>query len=135
LSWWLSAIPVGGLPFNGGCTHKTPPHDADLYQAVQAGQVTVVGEAMGLWEGGLVVRGGQKIACDQIVMATGFRRDTEWLTGFVTLDESGVPRHRGGISPEVPGLGFMGIPCMRTRRSGFLRGFVGDATSVVRSLA
>jgi hypothetical protein len=34
----------------------------------------------------------------------------------------------------VPGLGFVGIPCQRTRRSGFLRGFAADAENVVAGL-
>ena len=45
-----------------------------------------------------------------------------------------MPGHDRGLSTEIPGLAFMGLPCMRSRRSGFLRGFAADANSIVGRL-
>lgn len=132
--WRLSGLPVYRLPGRGGCLDRTPVVDSDLHEAIRSGQVEVVGAATGLAPGGLKTSGGRTVAADRIVFATGFRRDTAWLAPAVRLNAMGVPHHRGGLSLDVPGLAFMGIPCMRTRRSGFLRGFVGDAASVVRRL-
>ena len=46
-----------------------------------------------------------------------------------------LAREREGVSVEQRGLGFVGLPCQRTRRSGFLRGFVDDAVRVVGRLS
>jgi len=134
LAWWVSGVPISRLPARGGCTHQTPVVNPGLYEAVQRGQVEVVPAAQSLEETGLRVSGGGLVVCEHIVLATGYRRETQWLRPLVSHSDQGVPIHNAGVSPEVPGLGFVGIPCMRTRRSGFLRGFVGDAQSVARRL-
>lgn len=133
LFWWASGLPNKVL-LGGGCTQLTPIVDPDLHAAVSDGRVTVVAGAAGLLPSGVLTTSGQEVACDRIVLATGYRRDTEWLDGVLTRDIRGVPLHREGISPEVQGVGFIGIACMRTRRSGFLRGMPGDARWVMKRL-
>ncbi|HIA03591.1 MAG TPA: FAD-binding protein [Myxococcales bacterium] len=134
ISWLLSGTPLRLFPSGVGCSHSTPVVDADLADAVRAGRVTVVGEALAFQEQGVRVKGEQVVAADRVILATGYRRDLEWMADSVTIDERGVPAHSSGFSKDVQGLAFMGIPCMRTRRSGFLRGMVGDARAIVAGL-
>ncbi len=131
--WKLSGLEVKWF-LGGGCSYRTPLVDPDLYDAIKDGRVRVGAGAAALLPNGVLTADGKEVACDRIVMATGFRRDTEWLAGAVTLDHMGIPKHDRGVSTEVGRLGFLGIPCMRTRRSGFLRGLPGDARHVVRRI-
>jgi len=133
LRWWASALPISALPRSLRCSRSVPKVDDDLAEAAADGRLVLVGEAIGLEADRLVVAGGETLTVDRIVWATGFRRDLAWVEG-ITLDEDGVPLHERGLSPEIPGLAFMGLPCMRTRRSGFLRGFAADARSIVGRL-
>jgi len=134
LLWWASGMPVRWLPASMHCDRVVPTVDNDIVQAAAEGRVRVVGEAISLTSSGLVVEGGNEVSADRIVFATGFLRDLDWVAG-ITLDEDGVPPHDRGLSTEIPGLGFLGLACMRTRRSGFLRGFTDDARAVVGRLA
>lgn len=131
--WWASALPTSVLPASHRCSRTVPKVDDDLAEAAADGRLKLVGEAVALESNALVVAGGERLEVDRIVWATGFLRDLAWVDG-ITLDEDGVPRHERGLSPEIPGLAFMGLPCMRNRRSGFLRGFAADARNIVGRL-
>jgi len=133
LMWWLSALPTTWLPGSLRCTRTVPKVDDDLQVAATDGRLRVVGEAVGLEHDALLAGQGERVPADRIVWATGFRRDLAWVSGL-SLDEDGVPKHQQGLSTEVPGLAFMGLPCMRNRRSGFLRGYSADARNIVRRL-
>jgi len=133
LMWWLSALPTSWLPSSFRCTSTVPKVDDDLKVAAADGRLRVVGEAIGLDKGALLADKGERIPADRIIWATGFRRDLAWISAL-SLDEDGVPKHQRGLSTELPGLAFMGLPCMRNRRSGFLRGYSADARNIVRRL-
>lgn len=60
-----------------------------------------------------------------IVWATGFGPCFDFLDPAL-LDESGRPRHRGGIC-DVPGLYCIGLTWLRRRASGLIAGVSGDA--------
>ena len=60
-----------------------------------------------------------------IVWATGFKRDYNWLNVPV-LSEAGELVHQGGITPS-PGLYALGLPFMRRRKSTFMDGVGADA--------
>lgn len=133
LMWWLSALPTSWLPDGLRCTGTVPKVDDELRLGAEQGRLHVVGEAVGLEEGALLAANGERVLADRIVWATGFLRDLSWVSG-ITLDGSGIPSHHRGLSTELQGLAFMGLPCMRTRRSGFLRGYSADARDIVRRL-
>lgn len=131
LRWRLSAIPTRKLPWALRCGPHVPVVDPILSDLREQRRIVVVGEVTAL-EPSAVIAGGRPVACDRIVWATGFRRDLDWLG--IPLDEGGVPEHREGVSGALPALGFLGLQCQRTRRSGFLRGFADDARSLVDRL-
>jgi len=135
LLWEASALPVRLLPPRLRGSDRVDPIDPDLFDAVVAGRVRAVGEAIGLEARGVRVSGGEVVEADRVVWATGYRRDLSWLPELVTDPTNGIPEHRDGISADIPGLGFVGLPGMRTRRSGFLRGFADDAAAVLEALS
>jgi putative flavoprotein involved in K+ transport len=64
-----------------------------------------------------------------VVFSTGFTADFSWLRLPVT-DDHGAPLHVEGRSP-VPGVWFLGLPWMRTRKSGIIWGAVEDSRTIV----
>jgi len=68
-----------------------------------------------------------------VIAANGFRADHSWIEG-VRADEQGWPIHRRGVS-EVPGLYFVGLHWLHTRKSALLLGVGEDAEYVVEHLA
>lgn len=134
LLWRASGLPVRLLPPALRCRGSTPALDPDLFDGARDGLLRLLGGVTGLHAEGVLVEGGEPIGADRVIWATGFRRDVGWIDSL-RVDDAGVPAHDRGLSLDVRGLAFLGLPCMRTRRSGFLRGLSADATSVVGRLS
>ncbi len=66
-----------------------------------------------------------------VIFAGGFRPDyRSWLPWPDAFDKLGFPLQIDGVSTVVPGLFFMGVHFMRTRKSSLLFGVGEDATIV-----
>jgi putative flavoprotein involved in K+ transport len=63
-----------------------------------------------------------------VIWATGFRFDLSWI-GFPVVDGTGTLLHQGGRSP-VPGLWFLGMPWLRSRKSAIIFGSTGDVAAI-----
>ncbi|MDF2961555.1 MAG: FAD-dependent pyridine nucleotide-disulfide oxidoreductase [Paenibacillus sp.] len=61
---------------------------------------------------------------DNIVWATGFRTDYNWIDIAGAMKSDGLPDQKRGISP-IPGLYFLGLPWQSCRGSALL-GWVGQ---------
>jgi putative flavoprotein involved in K+ transport len=68
-----------------------------------------------------------------VIWATGFRGDLSWISLPVTAPD-GSAIHEQGRSP-VPGLWFLGIPWMRTRKSGIIMGADEDGSHTADQVA
>lgn len=134
LAWLASGLPVGGVPGSLGCRRRVLLASRPFWDAAHAGRIRVAPRALAIETRVVRLISGEVCAADRVVLATGFRRDLEFLGDAVRLDTDGQPLHRGGLSADLPGVGYLGLPCMRTRRSGFLRGFAADARAVVGAL-
>jgi putative flavoprotein involved in K+ transport len=77
---------------------------------------------------------GQQEQIDAIILATGFRPDLPFMADTSALDESGAPLHCGGVSPTVPGLGYVGLQSQRSFASATIRGVGRDAAYVLPRL-
>lgn len=69
-----------------------------------------------------------------VVNAVGFRPDYGWIAMTGIVDDMGFPLQEDGVSTREPGLFFVGVPWMRTRKSPLLLGVGEDADLVVRRL-
>ena len=66
-----------------------------------------------------------------VIFAGGFRPDyRSWLPRPEAFDDLGFPLQRDGVSTVVPGLFFVGVHFMRTRKSSLLFG-VGEDAAIV----
>ncbi len=70
-----------------------------------------------------------------VVVACGFRPDYRWIEVPGVVDEYGLPLQHDGASARVPGLSFVGVPWLRTRKSPLLLGVGEDAALVARQIA
>lgn len=68
-----------------------------------------------------------------VVFSTGFTADYSWLH-LPVLDDRGAPIHTDGRSP-VDGLWFLGMPWLRTRKSGIIWGANEDSRAIVDQVA
>ncbi|MFE2750128.1 hypothetical protein ACFXKX_38490 [Streptomyces scopuliridis] len=84
---------------------------------------------------GAVWADGTKEAVDAVVFATGYRPTFLYLADSGALDEAGTPRHRGGVSTAVRGLGFVGMEFQRSFSSKTLRGVGRDVGYLLKRLA
>lgn len=84
---------------------------------------------------GVVWSDGTREQVDTVLLATGYRPDLGYLAGLGALDETGAPRHNGGISTTCPGLAYVGLEFQRSFASNTLRGAGADAEHIVAPLA
>ncbi len=72
-------------------------------------------------------------AVGTVIWSTGFDGDFSWLR-LPVLDGGGHPIHQDGVSP-VPGVFFVGLPWLRTRRSGIIPGVDADGAWIAQNVA
>jgi putative flavoprotein involved in K+ transport len=68
-----------------------------------------------------------------VIWATGYRHDFSWLKLPSLLDGDGYPVQRRGVSP-LPGLFFVGLHWLHTRKSGLFAGVGEDAAYVAEAI-
>lgn len=82
-------------------------------------------------EGTLVVTEKQKLTdLKNIIWATGYRPNFNWIEGL-ELTKDGYPKHHRGIS-NIEGLYFIGLPWLHTRGSATLGGIKKDAAFLAK---
>jgi putative flavoprotein involved in K+ transport len=70
-----------------------------------------------------------------VIFSSGFRPDyTSWVN-IPTFDELGFPLHKEGVSTVAPGLYFVGVHFLRTRKSSLFFGVGEDAIVVAEQIA
>ena len=69
-----------------------------------------------------------------VIFSAGFRPDYARWVQLPAFDQWGFPLTADGASTVVPGLYFVGVHFLRTRRSSLLFGVGKDAVVVARSL-
>lgn len=67
-----------------------------------------------------------------VIWATGFTGDFSWID-FPCTDDNGKPVHIDGVS-SIPGLYFIGLPWLSSRKSGVLYGIEDDATHITEQI-
>jgi putative flavoprotein involved in K+ transport len=84
--------------------------------------------------GGRPVCEGEEVAPRVVVWCTGFGPDYRWI-GLPVLDEDGQPRHRRGVSTDIPGLYFVGLRFQYRMTSALLGGVGEDAAFLAGEVA
>lgn len=103
-------------------------------QDVESAGVTRAGRVDAVRDGVMVAQDGTPIEASAIIWAAGYHPDYSWIEGL-RADEHGYPFHHRGISSEIPGMGFLGIPSQYGLTSGIIGGAGRDARYLARRLA
>jgi putative flavoprotein involved in K+ transport len=70
-----------------------------------------------------------------VVVACGYRPAYGWIRIPDLLDDMGFPVHEGGRSIRSPGLWFVGMPWLSSRKSPLFLGVGEDAAAVAKQIA
>ncbi|HEX8327937.1 MAG TPA: NAD(P)/FAD-dependent oxidoreductase [Hymenobacter sp.] len=110
-----------------------PVVSGDLAKLRQFSNVTFIGRAeAALPSGAIQGQKGVSPPLEGVVWATGYQPDYGWVD-LPVFEPNGAPRHRRGLT-EVPGIAFLGLNWLDTRRSALLHGAGPDAKRVVGEL-
>jgi putative flavoprotein involved in K+ transport len=105
----------------------------DLARLRGFANVAFVGRAMAALPDG-AIRGmlSQTLPLEAVVWATGYRPDCSWVE-LPIIDPAGYPLHQRGLT-DAPGVAFLGLDWLDSRRSALLYGAGPDAKRVVKAL-
>jgi cation diffusion facilitator CzcD-associated flavoprotein CzcO len=104
--------------------------DAEVLDAIRAGRIEIVAGVQALDDTGVLLAGGERIAPDTVIAATGYRTGLEPLVGHLgVLDDHGSPRVTGGEA--APGLRFVGF----VPRPALLHALGREAQRAARGIA
>lgn len=137
LHWWLTRAGFDLVPpaVLKRLVRGTPVIDAGTYRAaVKTGRLDQRPMFRSFMREGVTWDDGREERIDAVIFATGYRPHLPYLRTPGVLDETGRPRHRGGVSTVLPRLGFLGLEFQRSFASNTLRGIHRDATHVVKAL-
>lgn len=110
-----------------------PVVSGDLTRLRRFANATFIGRAMAALPTGAIQ--GQHAASaplGAVVWATGFRPDYAWID-LPVLEPDGRPRHHRGLT-AAPGVAFLGLPWLDSRRSALLHGAGPDARRIVAAV-
>lgn len=119
----------------GRWMHRQPEPvvSGDLARLRRFANATFIGRAVAALPTGAIQ--GQRAATaplDAVVWATGYRPDYGWID-LPILGAGGAPLHQRGLT-AAPGVAFLGLDWLDTRRSALLNGAGADAKRVVTAL-
>ncbi len=100
---------------------------------LDAAGIVRVGRITGTVDGRPVTDDGPPLDVGTVVWCTGSRPELDWLH-LPVLDAAGRPRHRRGVSTDLPGLGFLGLEFQFSLASGTIQGMDRDARYLLRRL-
>lgn len=130
LWWWFSKF--GYLSFSqetwlGRYISRRPQPiiGTDVKAILQRPNVTPVGQCLDAEGTEVATEQGNLDDVKNIVWATGYRPNFDWIHGLV-LEKDGYPKHKRGVS-AMTGLYFIGLPWLHTRGSATLGGVKKDA--------
>ena len=130
LWWWFSKI--GFLSFNkysfiGKKISKglQPVIGTDVKALFKKPNVVCVGRTLDANKTEITFEKGTKTDIKNIVWATGFKPNFDWIKG-VELDDNHYPKNFRGVS-NIKGLYYIGLPWLYTRGSATLGGVQKDA--------
>jgi putative flavoprotein involved in K+ transport len=88
----------------------------------------------GVHDGRPVLDDGTAFDVRNVIWCTGFRKDTSWIQIPVTGSD-GWPEQSRGVSPDHPGLYFVGLPFLQAFASMLTGGVGRDAAYVAKHIA
>lgn len=129
--WWLDRVGILQAPVHskiGSMVRKRgdPIFGTELRQLIRQGWIQVKPRATGASGHSVFFDDGTRTQADNVIWATGFQSDYDWLHIPGVLDGQGRPVHQRGVS-ALRGLYFLGLPWLYRRSSALIGGVGVDA--------
>ena len=131
LWWWFSKIGfltahkyswIGKKLSKGG----QPVIGTDVKTLFKKKNVTCVGRTLDANEENITFEKQEVNDIKNVIWATGFKPNFNWIEG-IELDGDHYPKNYRGVSNNIKGLYFLGLPWLYTRASATLGGVQKDA--------
>ncbi len=139
LYWWLlhRAINTGnriGQRVKQQSEHRGAPLIGIHRDAFAHAHVERVPQVAGVRDGQPLLQDGRVLAMRNVIWATGFSRDYQWID-LTIFDKDGDPAHDRGVVKNMAGIYFVGLPFQYTLTSTFIGGVGRDARYVTDCIA
>lgn len=93
-----------------------------------------VARTIGVQNGQPLLEDGRVLAVANLIWATGFAQNFNWIK-LPVFDAGGYPVHYRGVVADEPGLYFVGLPFQYTLTSALIGGVGRDAEYIARRIA
>lgn len=135
--WWFNVLGISKLTVHsklGQILKKNDPIiGKEVKPLIKEGKVKIYPRTVGYRDGKIHFDNGKDMQPQNIIWATGFVPDYDWLDISNIFDEKGLPFHERGVTKE-PGLFFLGLSWQYRRGSALLLGVGEDAKYLVEKL-
>ncbi|MFC5591619.1 flavin-containing monooxygenase [Sporosarcina soli] len=136
--WWLDKLgilKVTNTSLMGNLLQKKgdPIFGNELKKAIKEWEVTLKGRVVKGVYNHVVFEDSTTLEVKNIIWATGFQQDYEWLQVDGVINQKKKINHNKGISP-VKGLYFLGLPWQSRRGSSLLQGVGFDARHIMEHM-
>lgn len=136
--WWLDKLgilKVKNKSFIGNLLRKKgdPIFGSELKNAIKDWEVTLKGRVVNGVYDHVIFEDSTILEVKNIIWATGFQQEYEWLKVDDVIDKQDKIIHNRGISP-VKGLYFLGLPWQSRRGSSLLQGVGYDAKHIIEHM-
>jgi putative flavoprotein involved in K+ transport len=112
----------------GGPLVRTKPRD------LRRAGVQRVPRVVGVQDGLPVLADGRLLPVANVIWCTGFEPGFDWIDLPIFEDDTGHPRHDGGVVPQAPGLYFVGLEFLYSLSSAMIHGVGRDAARIADSI-
>lgn len=102
----------------------------ELKELIRKGMIKVNPRALNAIDNRIIFEDGNELKVENVIWATGFKRNDQWIDIADAFDSGGAIIHREGVSP-VKGLYFIGLPWQTSRGSALLGWVRYDAQQIV----
>ncbi len=131
LWWWFTKIGLLSANKYSWLGNKLkrgmqPIIGTDVKSVLARNNVHCVGRTISAKDQEINFERAQVDSIKNIIWATGYKPNFSWLKG-ISFEESNYPSNYRGISKDLDGLAFIGLPWMHTRGSATLGGVDKDA--------
>lgn len=115
-------------------TGKTPVIDLGTVKYIKSGAIKAVGDVERFYENGVVLKTGEQLACDSVILATGYRPKLDEFVEKVdkVLDKYACPKQPVGEG-EHAGMYFVGFD--NYKLGGLLGTIFTDSETVAAAIA
>ncbi|NDI35698.1 NAD(P)-binding domain-containing protein [Chengkuizengella sediminis] len=137
--WWFETLKIydvfrSGTKFGEWIKKQPEPiMGTELKELIQHNKVKLTAKTTSINGNEVTFEDGKTLTVDNIIWATGFTQNFEWIKINNVINQKGNPLHKRGVS-SVPGLFFIGLPWLHKRPSALLGGVGEDAEYIVSSL-